>query len=372
MLGAFSLVGLCFAVFRASSSKLAAWFGLGRVRLPCPWIDGGIFRAVLPGCNPRCTRPGPSQRRSCLGRLSGGPGRFEPERIEAHTLRARAWPASLRRKAGGPDWPLRAGAHRGAHVLRARADSLATVAHDRAGSWPSSQRRSCPGRLNGGPGQLQPDCIEPHTFRARVWPASLRRNAGGPDWPLRAGAHRGAHVLRARADLAGGHRARPGQVLAILSAPVLPWAIERRAWPLRAGTHRGAHASSAGLAGQLAPQRRWTGLATSSRSASRRTRASSAAAVAHDRAGSWPSSQRRSCPGRLNGGPGQLQPDCIEAHTLRARAWPASLRRNAGGPDWPLRAGAHRGAHVLRARRPSRTTEPGPGHPLSAGPALAD
>jgi hypothetical protein len=193
------------------------------------------------------------------------------------------------------------------------------AAHDRAGSWPSSQRRSGRGRWPARPGHIER--------------TAARRTRSGR------GIGRATRAAMP-ASCAGGRGARPGRVLAILSAAV----------PVVADCGRDA--------------------ASPSRAASRRTRpgrgrgratratmpASCAGGRAHDRACSWPSSQRRSGRGRLRMRRGLAKPGRIEAHTPRAPAWPRSSRRIAGVVRWWT----------------WRTTGPGRGQLLSAVPVVAD
>ncbi len=167
----------------------------------------------------------------------------------------------------------------------------------------------------------------------------------------------------------------------MLSAPALVWRIERTASGTSRRPHRGGHAGSAGVAGQLAPQHWWT----------------APVAVASERGQVLAIvSQRRLCPGRWSGRPvarraqsaglaRQLTPqrwrtDRAPLRPSAAKSWPSSLSAGSGLADgadglghvalearaWPgsLRhnAGELRGRRRIRAR-------PGPGHRLSA-PAL--
>ena len=279
-----------------------------------------------------------------------------------------------------------------------------------------SERRTRSGR---GPGRATRAALRASCAGGRgARPGRVVASFSAPfrSWPMAgaASAHRGNRSERrtrsgrgprraARAALpascAGGRGARPGQVVASPSAPFRSWPMAGAAWAHRAGPQRETHAlrartsprSSRRIAGVVrwwtwrttGPGRghplsavpvvadTWRGLSTSGRTAARRTRsgrgpgrATRAAQcrrralvdVVRDRAGSWPGSQRRSCRGRLRTRPGHIKPGRIEAHTPRAPAGPGNWRRNAGVVRWRL----------------WRSTAPGPGHRLRAGPVVAD
>jgi hypothetical protein len=169
---------------------------------------------------------------SCAGGRGTRPGRVLA-RFSAPFV---SWPIA------DAAWAHQAGPHRGAHAQGARPGrqlaaqcwrrALAAPAFDRARSGPSSQGRSCRGRLRTWPGQAKPRRIEAHTLRTRNWPRSSRHIAG---------------VMRC------GRGARPGQVLGSLSAPFRSWPMAGAAWAPRGEPHRGARAPGAELAGRLAP-----------------------------------------------------------------------------------------------------------------------
>jgi hypothetical protein len=227
---------------------------------------------------------------SCAGGRGTRPGRVLA-RFSAPFV---SWPIA------DAAWAHQAGPHRGAHAQGARPGrqlaaqcwrrALAAPAFDRARSGPSSQGRSCRGRLRTWPGQAKPRRIEAHTLRTRNWPRSSRHIAGvmrcgrgarpgqvlgslssavpvvadgrrGLGTPSRAkpkrtrSGRRPGRAARAAfpASCAGGRGARPGRGLGSLSAPFRSWPMAGAAWAPRGEPHRGARAPGAELAGRLAP-----------------------------------------------------------------------------------------------------------------------
>jgi hypothetical protein len=332
------------------------------------------------GAEDRLSRPVPSRHldarsvRLCLGHLA-------PDRRGAHTLRARAWPRNSRRIAGvvrrlaavahdrarswpacqrrsGRDrWPARPGHIERTAARDARAPgaelagrlapgsprcALAAVAHDRAGSWPASQRRSGRGRWPARPGHIEPDRSERRTRSGRgPGRATPRRIAGVVRWwtwrttgpgpgrllsgvPVVADGRRGlgassgpqreTHALRARAwprssrRIAGVVRwwtwrtTGPGRGQLLSAVPVV--ADGRRGLGASSRTAaRDARAPGAGLARQPPPQSRRRALVD----------------VAPDRAERWPSSQRRSGRGPWPARPGHIESGRIEGRKCSGR-----------------------------------------------------
>ncbi len=267
-----------------------------------------------------------SQRRLCPGRWSERPGarrartaglarqlapqRWWTDRAPLRPGAARSWPSSLSAGSGLADG----------------ADGLGHVALE-ARAWPGRLRRSTggprrqpsrptaarpwPSSLSAGSGLADgADGLGHVALEPRAWPGSLRRSTGGPRrQPSRPTAARPwPSSLSAGSGLADGADGLGHVALEV-----------RRRLP------RGGHARSAGLARQLAPQR-WR---------------TDRAPLRPDAARSWPSSLSAGCV--LADGANALGHVALEL-----RAWPGSLRHNAGGPT---------GHRCVRTR-------PGPGHRL--------
>jgi hypothetical protein len=306
-----------------------------------------------------------------------------------HRLSAVPVVADGRRGLGTSSGPQRGARAPGAELAaqlapQCRRRALVDAGHDRAGSWPFSQRpfRSSPiadatRPRQAGPhrgahaqgagvgGQLVPQCrrralVDVRTtgpapgHRLSAVPVVADCGCGGAS-PSRAASRRTRPGRRpgraARAALpascAGGRGARQGQVVASFSAPFRSWPMAGAAWAHRAGPHREAHALRArnwrGNSRQIAGVVRWWTWHTTGPGPGHRL--SAAPVVADGRRGLGTSSRAASRGANAPGAEraGQLAPQgrrraLVDVAPDRAERWPSSQRRSGRGP-WPARPG---------------------------------